>query len=141
MAVMITADDAVCENQWWKELFCLYAKPGLYFEIHCWSDEAEALSAACQYGNVACYNMPDIKIVHGILTERLIGCFLREERPADRSVYNKMIPFFTIRIGNNYSSENYGTQVLLQTDKSVCMDMIDKIIAGRADHVRLCCCD
>ena len=141
MEFLITADDSVCDNQWWKNLFELYAKPGLYFEIHCWSDEADALLSATKYGSVACYSMPDIKIVHGTLNERLIRSFMREAKPSDRSCYNKMVPYFTIRIGSSFSSEKYGTEILLNTDHIVQQDMIEDVIRHRDEHIRFYHCD
>jgi hypothetical protein len=141
MELMITADDSVCDNQWWKRLFELYAKPGLYFEIHCWADEADALLSAARYGDVACFGMPDIKIVHGILNERLIRSFLREAKPSDRSCYNRMVLYFTVQIGSSFSSEKYGTEILLNTDHIVQKNMIEDVIRHRAEHIRLYHCD
>lgn len=134
---MISVDDSTPENQWWKELFRLYARSGEYFEIHCWSDEAEELALAKRYGSTACYSMPDIKIVHGILSDELIQFFLQEEKPADRSCYNKMVPFFTVRVGSAYSSEKYGTEVLVTSRSTSEEESIKRIISGIADHAKL----
>lgn len=137
MDLMISVDDLTPNNQWWKELFRLYARSGEYFEIHCWSDEAEELALAKRYGSTACYAMPDIKIVHGILTDELIRLFLLEEKPADCSCYNKMVPFFTVRIGSAYSSEKYGTEVLVTSKGPSQEESIKRIISTIADHAKL----
>ena len=137
MDLMISVDDSTPDNQWWKEIFRLYARSGEYFEIHCWSDEAEELALAKRYGSTACYSMPDIKIVHGILSDELIQFFLQEEKPADRSCYNKMVPFFTVRAGSAYSSEKYGTEVLVTSRSTSEEESIRKIISNIADHAKL----
>lgn len=137
MDLMISVDDLTPDNHWWKEIFRLYARSGEYFEIHCWSDEAEELALAKRYGSAACYSMPDIKIVHGILSDELIRFFLQEEKPADRSCYNKMVPFFTVRIGSTYSSEKYGTEVLVTSMGSSQEESIKRIISNIADHAKL----
>lgn len=137
MDLMISVDDSTPDNTWWKEIFRLYARSGEYFEIHCWSDEAEELALAKRYGSTACYAMPDIKIVHGILTDELIRLFLLEEKPADRSCYNKMVPFFTVRIGSAYSSEKYGTEVLVTSKGPSQEESIKRIISTIADHAKL----
>lgn len=137
MDLMISVDDSTPDNRWWKELFCLYARSGEYFEIHCWSDEAAELELAKRYGSTACYSMPDIKIVHGIMTDELIRFFLQEEKPADCRCYNKMVPFFTVRIGRTYSSEKYGTEILVTSKGSSEEESIGKIISNIADHAKL----
>ena len=137
MDLMISVDDSTPDNTWWKEIFRLYAQSGEYFEIHCWSDEAEELARARCYGSTACCSMPDIKIVHGILSEELIRFFLQEEKPSDCSCYNKMVPFFTVRIGRTYSSEKYGTEVLVTSRSSSEEESIKRIISNIADHAKL----
>lgn len=137
MDLMISVDDSTPDNRWWKELFRLYARRGEYFEIHCWYDEVEELSVAKDYGTTACYAMPDIKIVHGILTDELIRYFLHEEKPMDCRCYNKMVPFFTVRIGRTYSSEKYGTEILVTSKGPSEEESIERIINSIADHAKL----
>lgn len=141
MDLMITADDTLPDNQWWRKLFRLHAKKGDYFEIHYWSDETDALAAAAKYGSAACFSMPDIRIIHGTLTERLIRLFLKEEKPLAQGGYNKMIPYFTVRIGNHYSSEKYGTEVLLKTGEPLHQAAVERTLSDVTDHITVHRCD
>lgn len=113
MNLMITADNSVCDNQWWKDLFVACVKSGDYFEIHCWQDEKTELRLAGDYGDTACYSIPDMKIVHGTVSDRLLAYLEYVAKPSDAHGYNKMVPFYTIRIGNHFSSEKYGTEIML----------------------------
>lgn len=115
MSLYISADNHITNNLWWKELLRILVKPGDYFEIHCWTDERRELHIAQQFGEKSCYRMPDLIIIHGTLTDRLILFLLNEEKPDDCTCYNKMVPFFTIRIGNYFSSEKYGTEIILKS--------------------------
>lgn len=121
MNVLITADNSVCDNQWWKDLFVACVKPGDYFEIHCWQDEKTELRLAGDYGDTACYSIPDMKIVHGTMSDRMQAYLEHVGKPSDAHGYNKMVPFYTIRIGNHFSSEKYGTEIMLniKSPKSV----------------------
>ena len=134
---MITVDNFVGNNQWWKELFSLYARPGEYFEIHCWLDEYEALQTAKQYGEIACYGMPDVKVIHGILTERFISFLMNAEKPRDCQCYNKMVPFFTVLIGDHFSSEKYGTEIILRSRSKREQEKIDKIINNISANTKI----
>ena len=113
MSIMISVDNTADDNLWWKDLLKLFASPGEYFEIHCWTDEKKELQIAEKYGQKACYGMPDLKIVHGSLSDKLISYLLNEAKPSDCECYNKMIPFFTIIIGEHFFSEKYGTEIIL----------------------------
>jgi len=123
---MVTADQSVQDNKWWKDIFRIYAKPGEYFEIHCWQDEKEAFRIAEKYGETACYTMPDLKIIHGTVTEHLISYILSERKPSDNSCYNKMLPFYTFRIGSNFSSEKYGTEIILKCRSSYESELLER---------------
>lgn len=129
MSLMISIDNAVSNNQWWKDLLRLFAKPGEYFEIHCWLDETEELRIAGEFGKIACYSMPDIRIVHGTLTDRLISILLNMSKPVDCECYNKMVPFFTIRIGDDFSSEKYGTEIILKSRTTFESEKVEKILS------------
>lgn len=115
MSLFISVDNNATDNQWWKDLFRIFANPGDYFEIHCWFDESRELQIAQQFGEKACYGMPDLRIIHGTVTDRLISYLLNVEKPDDCICYNKMVPFFTILIGDHFSSEKYGTEIILKS--------------------------
>ena len=129
MSFMISVGNSADNNLWWKDLLRLYAVPGEYFEIHCWSDERKELQVAEQFGERACYGMPDMKIIHGTLTEKLISFLLNEKKPSDCDCYNKMTPFFTILIGEYFSSEKYGTEIILKSRSSREEKQIQEIVS------------
>lgn len=137
MSLMITADNTVNDNHWWRELLRIYAKPGEYFEIHCWSDEKNEFMLAEEFGEPACYSLPDMKIVYGTMTERMISYLLYGRKPVNSQCYNKMVPFYTIRVGNHFSSEKYGTEMILKSRSLQEKELIAKILsdAGRGISV------
>ena len=135
MSMMVTADNIVNDNHWWRELLRVYAKPGEYFEIHCWSDEKNEFLLAAEFGSPACYLLPDMKVVHGTMTERMISYLLNGRKPVDSQCYNKMVPFFTIRIGNHFSSEKYGTEIILQSRSLQEKELIARILSNAPEGI------
>ena len=130
MNLMITADQSVKDNQWWRDLFQICAKTGDYFEIHCWQDEKTELRLAEDYGDIACYSIPDMKIVHGTISDRLLAYLEYVSKPRDSECYNKMVPFYTVRIGNHFSSEKYGTEIMLNSRSPKIEKQILAILSG-----------
>ena len=133
--MLISADSNVMDNHWWKKLFRMHAAVGEYFEIHCWNDEKDALQVAETFGKAACYTIPDLKIVHGHLTERLITYMEHCMKPIECECYNKMVPFFTIRIGDHFSSEKYGTEIILRSRSVHEKVQIEGIVSGRSSGI------
>ena len=137
MNLFISVNNEISDNQWWKDLLSICAVPGEYYEIHCWADENRELQLANRFGEKACYGMPDLKIIHGTLTERLISYLLMEEKPADCTCYNKMVPFFTIRIGEHFSSEKYGTEIILKTRSATEIQRINRILDNMGNNIKI----
>lgn len=135
MSLLITANQTVKDNQWWREIFRIHARIGEYFEIHCWSDELKELRLAEEFGQSACFSIPDMKIVHGTVTERFVSYLLHSSKPIDCQCYNKMVPFYTIRIGNHFSSEKYGTEVILQSKSAMEKEKIAYILSAVGEGV------
>lgn len=125
--ILISAEKTVDDNQWWKDIFRLVVAPGDYFEIHCWSKENKEIQIAEQFGEQACFGMPNLKIMHGTLNERLVSFLLTQEKPKSQ-FYNKMIPFYTIHIGDLFSSEDYGTKVILRNKSKRDKEQIEKVL-------------
>ena len=115
----------------------IYARPGEYFEIHCWADETRQLKIAEQFGERACYGMPDLKIIHGTMSEKLISYLLGEEKPKDCECYNKMVPFFTIVIGDHFSSEKYGTEIILKSRNKKEEKQIDQVLKSLESKAKI----
>jgi hypothetical protein len=128
VSVLVSVNNTADDNRWWKNLFRIYARTGEYFEIHCWADETGELQTAQQFGEKACYGMPDLKIIHGTVSDKLISFLLNEAKPEDCDCYNKMVPFFTIVIGDHFSSEKYGTEMILKSRTQKEEKQIDQVL-------------
>lgn len=137
MSLFISADNNITDNLWWKDLFQIFANPGDYFEIHCWFDESRELKIAQKFGEKACYGMPDLKIIHGTLTDRLISYLLNEEKPGDCTCYNKMVPFFTIRVGDHFSSEKYGTEIILKSRSPKDEERVKRVLKNMGENIKM----
>lgn len=125
---LISAGKAVEDNQWWLELFWKFAVPGEYFEIHCWVKERNEQIIAARFGETACFGFPNLKVFNGILTERLIH-YLSEKRSTERYPFcSKNIPFYTMHIGDSFSSEDYGTRIVLKAKSRKDKEKIDLIL-------------
>lgn len=115
MRLLISVEKPSVDYQLWKDIFKIFADPGEYFEIHCWKNENDEIQMASQFGEIACFDIPSIKIIHGTVNERFISFILNEEMSCETKFYNKIVPFYTVHIGNHFSIEDYGTRMILNT--------------------------
>lgn len=114
MNITISVEKFSGYSQWWNDLLSVFANPGDYFEIHCWTKEHQALQLAEQFGEEACFGMPGLKIIHGTITDHFLRFLLDNERKHHNRFYNKLTPFYTLHIGENFSSQDYGTKIVLK---------------------------
>lgn len=113
MSVFISVDETAKENRWWKELVSAYARVGDKFEIHCWADEIEAWKLVEKFGWKSRESRPDVVVINGIITSDLVAFLTSGKKPKNGQGYNKMTPCYIVRLGKDFSSEQYGTEVLL----------------------------
>ena len=118
LQIVISAGDSVDSNFWWKELLLFFAHPGEYFEIHCWKNGIGEIETAKQFGEIACFQLPNFIIINGIINEKIIHFFKNVDKPEKYSGYNKMVPFYTLHIGGFFFSEDYGTRMILKPESS-----------------------
>lgn len=113
MASYIWICDPMEDNHWWTELVRTCAVIGDTFEIHCWADEKEATALALDYGKKITSSWRDGTVIMGTITRSFLDGLAAIPMPQERSPYNKMTPFFTIRFGGVMSSEHYGSEIIL----------------------------
>lgn len=137
MTVLITIDSLLENHQWWSQLLLLYAGEGAPFEIHCWNDETELIHLAEQHGFKARNTIPDVTIITGKVTQEWVDLLITGKKPESTSGYNKMTPFYIVRIGEKFSSEQYGTSLLLSCDTAEESNVIDKVINAISCHANI----
>lgn len=98
-------------NDEWKKNMEPHLQRSRSFEIHCWSDEREAIDIALTYGHIKPYDWEYGTVIEGAVTPEFIQMLLTYPKPADVEVYNKMTPFFTIHLDDGFWSEHYGTEL------------------------------
>lgn len=102
------------DNSAWLVLISEYIRSATSFEIQCWADEVEEMILALQYGEIKPSNWKKGTIVEGTVTSDFIKMVLEIPKPKDTEIYNKMTPFFSIAFDNGFSSEHYGTEVIIK---------------------------
>ncbi|MBO5336493.1 MAG: hypothetical protein J6A94_05095 [Lachnospiraceae bacterium] len=110
----VSFDGTQKDNTAWLALISEHIKSAKSFEIQCWEDEVEEMILAPQYGEIKPSNWKKGTIVEGIVTSDFIRMVLEMPKPKDRESYNKMTPFFDIAFDNGFSSQHYGTEVIIK---------------------------
>lgn len=137
MTFFLSIDSKLNENDWWKELLLLYAREGENFEIHCWYDETDLIHLAEQYGCKTRSTIPEITVVTGKVTRQLIDLLTIGDKPEDSSGYNRMTPFYIVRIGEDFSSEQYGTSLLLTSDATEQIAVVESVLKSIGCHASI----
>lgn len=128
MSSYILIDTTVEDNTWWKDLIQACAVLGDVFEIHCWSDESDAAKLALRYGRKVTSTWRDGTVILGTITKEFLSYLTRMPKPSDTEIYNKMTPFFTIRLGGRLYSEHYGTEVIISKVPEKQEPCVDRIL-------------
>lgn len=100
-------------NRKWLELIRERIKTAKSFEIHCWNEETEWIELALKYGALKENDWQYGKIITGSVTLEFIDMLLNMPKPTDREIYNKMTPFFSVFLDDNFQSCHYGTELYL----------------------------
>ena len=137
MTMFISVDSSLEDLNWWRELLRLYAREGESFEIHCWYDETDLIHLAEQYGIKVKSSIPEVTVVSGNVTQELLDLLISGNKPEDTSGYNKMTPFYTVRIGENFSSEQYGTAVYLTCESTEQYQQVDTLLQDMKKHASI----
>ena len=110
----VSFDGTEKDNSAWLALISEHIRSATSFEIQCWEDEMEEMILALQYGEIKPSNWKKGTIVKGIVTPDFTRMVLEMPKPKDREIYNKMTPFFDIAFDNGFSSQHYGTEVIIK---------------------------
>ena len=137
MTIFVSIDSSLKYNLWWNNLIPLYAREGEPFEIHCWYDETDLIHLAEQHGVKVRSSIPEVTVVSGKVTQELLDLLISGKKPEDTSGYNKMTPFYTVRIGDNFSSEQYGTAVYLTCDSAEQYQQVDTLLQDMKHHANI----
>jgi len=105
-----TFDRSEKDNKKWIELISGYLSNAKRFEIHCWNEEPKWIELALQYGELKDDDWKYGKIITGDVTPQFIEMLLRQPKPTDTEIYNKMTPFFNVFLDDRFQSSHYGTE-------------------------------
>lgn len=75
-------------------------------------------------------------MISGTVTKEWIQLLTTENKPEVDFGYNKMTSFYTVRLGENFSSEQYGTELLLVCDTDAQLQQVKEILSGVKDQVK-----
>lgn len=128
MRFLISVEKTSVNYQCWKDIFKIFANPGEYFEIHCWKNENDEIQMASQFGEIACFDIPSIKIIHGTVNERFIAFILNEDILCEKKFYNKIVPFYTVHIGDHFSFKDYGARMILNTKSNQQKNQVKELL-------------
>lgn len=129
MSSYILVNDLVQDNAWWCELIISCANVGDEFQIRCWADERAEIEQALSFGEKVSSSWHDGTVIKGRITRAFLTYLTKLEKP-EADVYNKMTPFFTIRLGDVLSSEHYGTEIIISNPPDRAQDSIERILSA-----------
>ena len=109
--------DIVANNTKWKETMSYWLAKATRFQIHCWNEETKEIEMALQFGTIIDHPWKHDVVISGVVTQEFREYLLSLPKPTDCEIYNKMTPFFSIFLDDNFSSEHYGTEFNQQEDE------------------------
>jgi len=110
----------VTNKEYWNLLFNHFAHEGDNLEIRCWKTEPAEIEKALCYGESkeqsqdALYEVS----IKGVVTEEIKNKIMAETISIDSSGDRKVVPFFTMNVGESFTSEHYGTEIYLNVSSS-----------------------
>lgn len=107
----VELDGTEITNSRWVSYMSDALKTAQTFEIHCWNEETECIRLALRYGEQKDVDWQYGKIITGEVTPDFTAFLLGLPKPSDTDIYNKMTPFFSIFLDNDFRSEHYGTEI------------------------------
>ena len=110
---MVTLDSLEKDNSKWLAYITAALDGAKTFEIHCWNEETEWIELALQYGSLKDDDWRHGQIITGNVTPEFAQMLLRQPKPTDTEIYNKMTPFFNVFLDDKFQSCHYGTELYL----------------------------
>ncbi len=112
--------DGKISSDWWKAVIKCFVKESGKLQIRCWNEELDEIKYASRYGtsHVEGYET----CIDGVVCAEFLDELLNSAEPEDKTIYNKMTKYFTIRIANDenvFESSHYGTElyIVLSSEK------------------------
>ena len=87
------------------------------------------IEQALSFGEKVSSSWHDGTVIKGRITRAFLTYLTKLEKP-EADVYNKMTPFFTIRLGDVLSSEHYGTEIIISNPPDRAQDSIERILSS-----------
>ena len=109
----VTLDRDETDNSKWLDYIMAALNDAKTFEIHCWNEETEWIELALQYGSLKDDDWRHGKIIFGDVTPEFVQMLLRQPKPTDTEIENKMTPFFNVFLGDRFQSCHYGTELYI----------------------------
>lgn len=98
------------DNSDWQAFIRQRLVSAAHFQIYCRNEESRQIALAEKYGQRTDAGWDWGVVVKGDVTDEFVNMLLSQPRPADRDIYKKMTPFFTIRFDNGCESGHWGTE-------------------------------
>ena len=119
-------DYSIEDLDWWKNLMALFLKEGENFQIRCWRDKKEIIEKALGCGKLCLESSSQCETsIRGLLGKELIDYIALEEKPEE---YDRWTNFFTINIGERFSSSHYGSEIWIHGLENGELENIREII-------------
>ena len=95
--IQMQMTDYSVSSEWWKKLITHFIQTNDEIAIRCWQEEISEITQASFYGTPVSdgWEVSIKTIVTGNLLQEL-----QTENPTDKSIYNKMTKYCTLRVKN-----------------------------------------
>ncbi len=114
-AIGVQMIDQRISADWWKAVMKYFAKENDKLQIRCWNEELEEIEEALKYG--ASHIEGNETCIDGTVNKGFLAELIHSPEPEDKSIYNKMTKYFTIRVTDGVKiieSAHYGTEMYLE---------------------------
>ena len=131
--IQMQMTDYSVSSEWWKKLITHFIQTNDEIEIRCWKEEISEIAQASLYGTPVSDGW-EVSI-RTIVTRNLLQ-ELQTENPTDKSIYNKMTKYCTLRVKNlsySFVSEHYVTEIYISVHSDYAVDCFTELIQPYAD--------
>lgn len=138
MSILISVDSLIRDNKLWRELVGCCARNGELFEIQCWRNEKEQIALLEKFAWQTRQTNGELVTFQGVITADFISFLTSGKKPRDSQGYVKYTPYFIVKLGKNFSSEQYGAEILISYPDQEKKKNLQKIINNVGRGVRVC---
>lgn len=131
--IQMQMTDYSISSEWWKKLITHFIQTNDEIEIRCWKEEISEITQASFYGTPVSdgWEVSIKTIVTGNLLQEL-----QTENLTDKSIYNKMTKYCTLRVKNPsylFVSEHYGTEIYISVHSDYAVACFTELIQPYAN--------